>query len=1189
MNKLFYKRGVILIYILYLLIIGGFNGFFLFEKIDNEFTVVAITVNDDGGADYTKIQDAIDNANSGEIIYVWKGIYYENVIVNKTVTLIGDSPTNTTIDGGKNDNVVEITANWVNISGFKMINSRISLNPTKYGAGIKINSAENVTVENNNCSNNQLGIWLYKSNTSKITNNYCSNNTNGILLRDSNFNQVINNTCKKNINGMAIVINSKFNLIENNTIILNDNFGLIIGYNSDKNIVNNNTCNLNLLEGIGIFQFSNLNLISNNTCLNNRFGILLNYSNYNTIINNTINSNFDKGIEGEYSNFNSIINNTISDNNYGINFNKSIENIIFNNTIMNSTNFGLKFDSNCANNYLYDNHILFNNNQATDTGNNFWNNSNQEGNYWSDYIGQDTGYMTYGWDITNKHLIAGDGIGDTLVPHLGLDYYPYTNQLGWLKPGTPILEDPGDVDSDGDYNLSWIKTYRTTGYVLHEDNNSAFDSPNEIFNGSQITFDISKKPNGTYYYRAKAYNEKYQSAWSNIVDIIVDWLPDIPKNLQVSTYPPGNTLNISWDLNLVDTEHYDLEFKNETMGDWEQLEPVTHPSFTYNHTGLNDGETYNYRIRARDQRGQFSNYSAIVSGIPWDSVPPKPPTGLKVISTTHNSTTLIWNPNTEDDLEGYNIFKNLKSNPSKWGEPIETIPKGNEEFIDTGLDEETTYYYVITAFDEIPNESGFSNLAQGTTALGPHGPVINNSIKDFEIPEDTIDNSINIYHWFKDINNDPLVFQCEGQAHLNVTIHQNNGTVSLIPEKNWNGKETLTFFANDSVYNISDNVTITVTPVNDAPGPAVIVEPQDGLKVENGTGINFSAMCDDVDLIYGDRLTFKWYSNISGKFGEEKNLTNILLPPGQHQIRLEVSDIAGEKSVANIKITITPTPKFDFKLEIVPDLVRIKPGEQISVTAIVTNLGEVDDMIVLKPQDQDVQGINASINGPKIKNIIPNGTAEFNITIFASKDLKKGKIQLTIMAASGNAAVHKFILEKKATLTIKIIEDKETSTTDTISENIWFYIFIVIIIIVILICIFMLIVTRKKRAKQRSLPTVEAEIEEPGAATTSEIVQQIQAASSSEQLPTTTTSDGSQPSTLSTVAKKDEPEQMSVPLAKQAPRLPPGQIDTTEESLTEDEEKPPPEDQTIPSSGSEQKSDVPNQESQTARDTSSSD
>ncbi len=1131
-NKL--RMGAISAYIVFVLIISGLIGFFIFEKIINIDNVTAkniIIVDCNGNGNYTTIQDAINNASNGDIIYVWAGVYYENLIVNKTVTLIGNGTKNTIINGSGIGDVVYISANFVSISGFTITGSGNKfITPfTDLDAGIELRNVNNVTIKNNNCSNNDFGIYSYNSTSNSIKNNICNNNSRvGIHFYISNTNIIKNNSC---------------------------NFNKWVGINlyiSNSNTVIDNYCSYNGNVGIHLDILCNKNFIINNTITKNTDGFKLFTSNNNTFYRNTISYNNQSGFSLQYG----------SKDNY----------FYYNNFISNKANY---YDAAIVEGYAFYN---------------YYNNSNQEGNYWSEYTGNDTGAMIYSWDITDKHLIKGDAIGDTKLPFLKLDYYPFINPLGWLKPGIPILSDPGEVDTDGNYTLLWNVTARITGYILQEDNNSNFNSPTELYNGSELSFNISNRKNDTYYYRVKAYNEKYQSVWSNIVDITVDWPPNIPENLQVSTYPPGNTLNISWDLNTVDTDHYDLEFKNETMVDWEQIEPITHPGFTYNHTGLNDGETYQYRIMARDHRGQLSNYSVIVSGIPWDSVPPKPPNGLEVISTTHNSTTLIWDPNIEPDLEGYNLFKSEKSDPNKWGEPIDTIEKNNEEYIDTGLDEETTYYYVITAFDEVPNESGFSNLAQGITTLGQHWPVINNSIKDFEIPEDTIDNSINLYHWFKDINNDPLVFQCEGQAHLNVTIHQNNGTVTLIPEKNWNGKETLIFYANDSVFNVSDNVTITVTPVNDAPGPAVIIEPKDRVEVENGTEINFSAICDDPDLIYVDRLTFKWYSNISGKFGEGKNLTYILLPSGQHQIRLEVSDIAGEISIANVKITIIPTPNFDFTLTIVPDLVEIKPGEQISITAIVTNLGDVDDMIVLKPLDQAVQGINASINGPKIRNIIPNGTAEFNITISAMKDVKKGEIQLTIVAASGNAAMHKFILEKKVTLTIKITEDKETSTTDTISENIWFYIFLVIIIIVILICIFMLIVTRKKRAKQRPLPTVEAEIEESGVATTSEIVQeQIQAASSSEQLPVSATSDGSKQSILSPVVKKQEPEQISVPVAKQVPRLPPGQVETTEESLTKDEEKPSLVEQTITSSGSEQEQNTPNQEQHTAQETSSFD
>ena len=40
-------------------------------------------VDDDGGADYTNIQDAIDNSNLGDTIFVYSGFYHENLNINK--------------------------------------------------------------------------------------------------------------------------------------------------------------------------------------------------------------------------------------------------------------------------------------------------------------------------------------------------------------------------------------------------------------------------------------------------------------------------------------------------------------------------------------------------------------------------------------------------------------------------------------------------------------------------------------------------------------------------------------------------------------------------------------------------------------------------------------------------------------------------------------------------------------------------------------------------------------------------------------------------------------------------------------------------------------------------------------------------------------------------------------------------
>jgi nitrous oxidase accessory protein len=65
-----------------------------------------IIVDDDGPADFNNIQDAINDANYGDTIYVAEGIYVENITLKNGVALIGQDPYSTIIDGNDNGSVV---------------------------------------------------------------------------------------------------------------------------------------------------------------------------------------------------------------------------------------------------------------------------------------------------------------------------------------------------------------------------------------------------------------------------------------------------------------------------------------------------------------------------------------------------------------------------------------------------------------------------------------------------------------------------------------------------------------------------------------------------------------------------------------------------------------------------------------------------------------------------------------------------------------------------------------------------------------------------------------------------------------------------------------------------------------------------------------------------------------------------
>jgi len=109
---------------------------------------------------FSSVQQAINEAENGSTIYVPVGIFYENVVVNKTVSLVGASGFSSIIDGSNNGTVVEVTANGVVIRGFKLQNSGYGW--TRHG--IYVYMADYCIIEDNHlfkdCHNIRLNYSL---------------------------------------------------------------------------------------------------------------------------------------------------------------------------------------------------------------------------------------------------------------------------------------------------------------------------------------------------------------------------------------------------------------------------------------------------------------------------------------------------------------------------------------------------------------------------------------------------------------------------------------------------------------------------------------------------------------------------------------------------------------------------------------------------------------------------------------------------------------------------------------------------------------------------------------------------------------------------------------------------------------------------------------------------------------------
>jgi parallel beta-helix repeat protein len=151
--------------------------------------------------DYPKIQTAVDAANPGDTIIVRDGTYTENIEVNKSLTVMSENGAESSIVQAEcsDDHIFEVTADYVNISGFTVRSVRKSHDPTIQNAGIYLKSVVHCCISDNIATNNDFGILLYNSSTNTLTDNTANVNDAGIILYGSSsnvfyLNNFINNT-----------------------------------------------------------------------------------------------------------------------------------------------------------------------------------------------------------------------------------------------------------------------------------------------------------------------------------------------------------------------------------------------------------------------------------------------------------------------------------------------------------------------------------------------------------------------------------------------------------------------------------------------------------------------------------------------------------------------------------------------------------------------------------------------------------------------------------------------------------------------------------------------------------------------------------------------------------------------------------------------------------------------------------
>lgn len=274
-------------------------------RIDLGSRLFTATVDQMERGDYITINEAINYSKPGAKILVRRGVYDEDIIIDKPLEIIGDGDQGDVIIRAREGDAILFNAVRGKISNLMLkqynsnncalniINGNLDVEDCDISSDnsscIAIHSGAYPKIENNKIhGSNQNGILIFDNGQGVIDkNNIYGNDFSGISIEGESNPTIINNSIHDNGNGIYITGNSR-GLINNNNIYNNTGLGVRIEAGSKPNIINNE---INKNRKSGVYVYESQGLFQNNRIFDNVESGIIIYNSNPTLTKNIIDRN----------------------------------------------------------------------------------------------------------------------------------------------------------------------------------------------------------------------------------------------------------------------------------------------------------------------------------------------------------------------------------------------------------------------------------------------------------------------------------------------------------------------------------------------------------------------------------------------------------------------------------------------------------------------------------------------------------------------------------------------------------------------------------------------------------------------------------------------------------------------------------------------------------------------------------